>query len=91
MFAFFLCFEEKGGPKHKEFTGGQGSLGGGVSGKILYVYMPFFGVARFGAHLTAYSLEGRSHMNINNIWGARQVRPPTGGVPNLESLENGYV
>ena len=39
---FFLCFEEKGGPKHKEFTGVRGplggGLGGGVSGNILYVY-----------------------------------------------------
>ena len=27
MFGFFLCFEGKGGPKHKEFTGSP--LGGG--------------------------------------------------------------
>ena len=47
MFGFFLCFEGKGGPKHKEFTGVRGPLGGGgsrkgVSGEILYVYAFFW-------------------------------------------------
>ena len=43
MFGFFLYFEGKGGPKHKEFMGlgvpwrGGGS-GRGVSGEIVYVY-----------------------------------------------------
>ena len=44
---FFLCFERKGGPKHKEFAGLRAPLEGGgsrsgVSGEIL-MFMPFFG------------------------------------------------
>ena len=48
MFGLFPVFEEKGGPKHKDFTGVRGPFGGGsrrgVSGKILYAYAFFRGL-----------------------------------------------
>ena len=54
----FLCFEGKGGPKHKEFTGFRnplegGSRGGGFLAKF-FMFMPFLG----GLMVFAFSNSG---------------------------------
>ena len=57
VWAFFLCFEEKGGPKDKEFTGSWvfwkgGGVGGGFLAKF-FIFMHAFvrgrDVPRFGS------------------------------------------
>ena len=49
MFGFFLCFEGKEGPKHREFSGVRGPWTGGsrrgVSGEMFYVYAFFRGLS----------------------------------------------
>ena len=73
MFGFFLCFEEKGGPKHKEFTAVRGPLGGGLGGGFpakffFFLFMPFFGAGfSSGPATKALFLWGRVKVKIEKF------------------------